>query len=494
MTRLGPQHLAALPPDVARPRYDRGRVSTGIVHIGLGAFHRAHQAVYTDDVLARDGGGSWGICGVCPRHAAVRDALAPQDGLYTAVERDAAGDRLRVVGALTEVLVAPEDPPAAVARLADPAVRIVSLTVTEKGYSRGPDGGLDEGHPDLAHDLNHPARPRSAIGLVAEGLARRRGAGVAPFTVLCCDNLPRNGDTVRRLVLAFAGARDPALARWIGDAVAFPNTMVDRIVPATTDADRAAVADRLGLTDAWPVVCEPFRQWVVEDRFPAGRPAWHAAGAELVADVAPYEAMKLRLLNASHSALAYLGALVGFETIAEAVADPDLHGFVAALMAEEAAPTLAAPPGTDLAAYRASVLRRFANPALGHRTAQVAMDGSQKLPVRLLGTVRDRVAAGAPCRRLALAVAAWMRYVAGSDGPGRSEDLRDPLAGRLRAAAASAGPDPDRLARALLSVRAVFGDDLPRARPFVTAVIDGLRSLDRLGARAAAAACTAGRK
>jgi fructuronate reductase len=330
-------------------------------------------------------------------------------------------------------------------------------------------------------------RPRSAIGLLAAGLAQRRAAGDAPFTVLCCDNLPRNGDTVRRLVLDFAGARDRALADWIGDAVAFPNTMVDRIVPATTDADRAAVAARLGLTDAWPVVCEPFRQWVVEDRFPAGRPAWEAAGAELVADVAPYEAMKLRLLNASHSALAYLGGLAGFGTIAEAVADPALHRFVAALMAEEAAPTLAVPAGTDPDAYRASVLHRFANPALGHRTAQVAMDGSQKLPVRLLGTVRDRLAAGAPCPRLALVVAAWMRHVAGPDDRGRPLDLHDPLAGPLRAHAASAGPDPARLAGALLGVRAVFGDDLPRAAPFVAAVTDGLRRLDRLGARRAAA-------
>ncbi len=487
MTRLSPEHLAALPPDVTGPGYDRRRVGVGIVHLGLGAFHRAHQAVYTDAVLARDGGGPWGICGVCPRRPAVRDALVPQDGLYTVVERDAAGDRLRVVGAVREILVAPEDPAAVVARLADPAVRIVSLTVTEKGYPRTADGGFDEHHPDIAHDLGEPERPRSVVGLLAAGLARRRATGQAPFTVLCCDNLPRNGDTVRRLVVALAAGRDPALARWIRDSVAFPDTMVDRIVPATTDADRAAVAARLGLADAWPVVGEPFRQWVIEDRFPAGRPAWEAAGAELVADVAPYEAMKLRLLNASHSALAWLGCLAGHATIAEAVADPELRQFVAALMEEEVAPTLRQPPGIDLVAYRAAVLQRFANPALGHRTAQVAMDGSQKLPVRVLGTVRDRLAAGAPCDRLALVAAAWMRCIAGTDDRGRAIEISDPLADRLRRAADAAGPDPARLARALLGIAAVFGDDLPRAAPFVAAVTAGLERLFRSGARQAAA-------
>ena len=369
------------------------------------------------------------------------EALAPQDGLYTVAVRSGAGERLRVIGSVRRLLVAPDDPAALLDAMTDPAVRIVSLTVTEKGYCHDPaTGDLNPDHPDIAADLADPASPRSAPGVLVEALRRRRAAGRQPFTVLCCDNLPENGRTVGRVLAQFAGLRDPALGRWVEDAVAFPSTMVDRIVPATCDADRAAVAVRLGVSDAWPVMTEPFTQWVIEDRFGDGRPRFEDAGAELVADVAPYELMKLRLLNGSHSTLAYLGYLAGHETVSDVMADPSFVRLVQGLMDEEVTPTLRVPPGADLAGYKRSLLERFANPALKHRTWQIAMDGSQKLPQRLLGAVRDRLAAGQPVPRLALGVAAWMRYAAGTDERGRPIDVRDPLAQRLRGLADAAGP------------------------------------------------------
>jgi fructuronate reductase len=489
-TRLTPASLDQLPGEVARPAYDRARLPVGIVHLGLGAFHRAHQAVYTEDALA-EAFGPFGICGVSLRSAAVRDPLAPQEGLYTVAEQSATGARLRVIGCLKEILVGPEDPAAVAERIADPAVAIISLTVTEKGYCHDPaTGALAAGHPDIRHDLAHPERPRSVLGTLVLGLDRRRLRGMAPPTVLCCDNLPSNGRTLRGVALAFAALRDDALARWIEAEVAFPCTMVDRIVPATTDQDVRTIATRLGLHDAAPVLCEPFRQWVIEDRFVAPRPAWERVGGELVADVAPYEEMKLRLLNGSHSALAYLGGLAGFEHIADVMQEADFRAFMRRMMADEVAPTLAV--ATDLAAYQASLLERFANPAIRHRTAQIASDGSQKLPQRLLGPIRDQLRAGGPIRHLSLAVAAWMRHAAGRDEQGRTIALADPLAGRLRTIAAGAGSDPAALAAGFLALREVFGDDLPREQRFTAAVTAWLDSLLAKGARATVAECIAG--
>ena len=489
-TRLTPASLDQLPGEVARPAYDRTRLPVGIVHLGLGAFHRAHQAVYTEDALA-GAFGPFGICGVSLRHAAARDRLAAQEGLYTVAEKSAAGLRLRMIGCLKEILVGPEDPAAVAERIADPAVAIVSLTVTEKGYCHDPaTGALAAGHPDIRHDLAHPERPRSALGTLIAGLDRRRLRGLAPPTVLCCDNLPSNGRTLKGVALAFAALRDDALARWIEAEVAFPCTMVDRIVPATTDRDVRSIAARLGLHDAAPVLCEPFRQWVIEDRFVASRPAWEQVGAEFVADTAPYEEMKLRLLNGSHSALAYLGGLAGFEHIADVMRDAAFRDFMRRMMAEEVAPTLAAP--ADLAAYQASLLERFANPAIRHRTAQIASDGSQKLPQRLLGPIRDQLCAGGPIRHLTLAVAAWMRHAAGRDDQGRTIALADPLAGRFRAITARAGSDPAALAPGFLALSEIFGDDLPREERFTAAVTGWLGTLIAQGARAAVAECIAG--
>ncbi|MGH6921769.1 MAG: mannitol dehydrogenase family protein, partial [Geminicoccaceae bacterium] len=372
------------------------------------------------------------------RRPETRDGLAPQDGLYTVAERDGGGARLQVIGCLRQLLVAPEDPGAVIERIASPATAIVSLTVTEKGYCHDPASGLlDWTHADIVHDLAEPERPRSAVGMLVAGLARRNRQ-TAP-TIMSCDNLPANGRTLRGLVIELAARRDAALARWIEAEVAFPCSMVDRIVPATTADDIAQIDAALTVHDAAPVVCEPFRQWVIEDHFAAPRPAWELAGAELVAEVAPYEEMKLRLLNGSHSAIAYLGCLAGFEHVFEVMAAPDFAAFVRRMMAE-VAPTLHVP--SDLGAYQASLLARFANPALAHRTSQIAMDGSQKLPQRLLGTIRDRLCAGATIDHLCLAVAGWIRYASGRDEQGRAIAVADPLARRFAAISAAAGSDP----------------------------------------------------
>ena len=373
--------------------------------------------------------------------------------------------------------------------MADPACRIVSLTVTEKGYCHHPaTGRLDAAHPDIIHDLANPAAPRSAVGLIVAALARRRAAGSAPFTVLCCDNLPHNGRLLAGLVADFAALRDDALAGWIAANVAFPSTMVDRIVPAATEADIADAAEAIGLFDAAPVSHEPFRQWVIEDRFVDGaRPAWERAGAQMVADVAPYEHMKLRLLNGAHSALAYLGYLAGHETIPDTVADPVFARYVDRLWAEEIIPVVPPPPGVDLADYAAQLHARFANAAIRHRTWQIAMDGSQKLPQRLLSTIRERLARGLPIPLLALAVAAWVRYVGGIDEAGREIDVRDPLARQLRETLAQAGGDPAQQVDAILRMQAVFDTDLPQSDAFRSAVLAASVRLAK-GARQAVAA------
>lgn len=487
MARLSAASVGALPGPVARPRYDRAAVTAGIVHLGLGAFHRAHQAVMTEACLAA-GARDWGIVAASLRSPETRDALAPQDGLYAVAIREDATETLQVVGALRGLHVAPEDPQALLRAMCDPAVRIASLTVTEKGYCHDPaTGTLDEAHPDIRHDLAHPEAPHSAPGFLVEALRRRHAAGVAPFTVLCCDNLPANGATVGRVAARLGALRDADLGAWIAGEVAFPCTMVDRIVPATTAEDRARVAAALGVEDAWPVVGERFAQWVIEDRFPTGRPDWAIGGATFATDVAPFELMKLRMLNGAHSALAYLGYLAGHETVAEASNDPVFADYLGRLWAE-IAPAVPAPPGVGTMDYARSLLARFRNRALRHRTWQIAMDGSQKLPQRLLGTVRERRAAGAPIAHLALAVAAWVRFVGGVDEAGRPIDVRDPLAVPLRAALDAAGPEPAMRVAAGLGFGAVFGADLPRDPGFTAAVTEAYGRLAALGARAAAEA------
>jgi len=489
-------------PAAYRPAIDPRQRRVRIVHLGIGAFHRAHQAYYTEE------SGDWGSCGVTQRSPRVAEQLAPQDCLYTLLVRDSADARPQVIGAVREVLFGGGDPAAVAARIADPEVSIVSLTVSEKGYRYDPATRrlrLDD--PEIAADLvGRP--PRTVIGQLTAGLAARfeagGAAGAGPLTVVCCDNLPSNGPTVRGLVLDFARAwarararagagGSAALADWIGERIAFPATMVDRIAPATTDADLADVAALLGERDLAAVVAEPFTQWVIEDSFAGPRPAWELAGAQLVPDVAPYEKVKLRMLNGTHSAVAYLGGLAGHEFIAEAVADDVLAGCAQRLMAADIAPTLTAPPDMDLGDYAAQVLRRFGNTALRYRCAQVAMDGSQKLPYRLRDTTADRLAAGAIPVWATLAFAAWMRHVwTQRADDGRPFPVDDPLADVFRDRLAGAGVAGDsagqagRVAGALLGIGAVFGE-LAESAVFRELVTELLGRLARDGARRTAA-------
>jgi fructuronate reductase len=478
MKRLSQATLSEVRAPVERAR-SRPR-GVGIVHLGLGAFHRAHEALYTDEV----DNARFGICGVSLKTPGARDALAPQDGLYTVVEKAPGGVRRRVVGSILEARFLGEERHEIHQRLVSPDTAIVSLTITEKGYGHDPaSGALDVAHPEIAHDVAQPDRPVSAIGLIVAALDARRASHGRPLTVLTCDNLPRNGPLVRGLATAYAQLRDPSLAHWIERNVTFPATMVDRIVPATTPADVEANDVTLGVHDAGVVVCEPFRQWVIEDAFVCGRPPWERAGAQLVADVAPFEAMKLRLLNGSHSAFAYLGYLAGHELIYQVAAIPAFVAYMRALMAE-VSPTLAVPAGVDLAAYRDALAERFANPALPHRTRQIAMDGSQKLPQRLLGTVRDNLAANRPIDALALAVAGWMRYAAGVDEAGGAIEVQDPLAREFARIAEANGRDADALVRGFSSLGQVFGDDLPRDPRFTGPVSRALAQLLSEGAAA----------
>lgn len=405
--RLSLAALPALPAAVARPDYAPEHVRIGIVHFGPGAFHRAHQAAYIDALLADHP--DWGICAVSLHSAEARDALRPQDGLYT-LALLGAPERLRVIGAIREWLCAPQEPDAVLARLADPAVRLVTLTVTEKGYALAGDG-LDLAHPEIAHDLAAPEAPRSAVGYLAAGLRARWRRGVAPYTVLSCDNLAGNGLRLRRAVLQYAQRIDAALAAWIAAEAAFPCSMVDSITPATDDALRTRVEDALGCADAWPVQREPYAQWVVEDRFCNARPPFERVGVTLSRDIAGYDRAKLRLLNGAHSALAYLGSLLALETVADAMAEPVLAAFVERLMRGSIAAVTVLPEGLDADAYIDAILGRFRNPAIRHRLAQIAWDGSQKLPVRLFGTIADALEVGRPIGPLCLVVAGWMQFV-----------------------------------------------------------------------------------
>ena len=481
--RLSRTILDRLPPAIERPAYDRAAVTPGIVHIGLGAFCRAHLATYTDDVLAT-GETGWGIVGVDPLSPAIRDALKPQDGLYTLLVREDGRDSLRVVGSFLDAMATADQLDEALALMSTPEIRIVTLTVTEKGYCQdAATGSLDEMHPLIRADLAAPEAPRSVPGLLAEAIRRRRAAGLAPFTVLVCDNLAQNGIKVRGIVIRYAELRDPELAAYIAEHVSFPCTMVDRITPATQDADRATVDAALGCRDAWPVVSEPFKQWVIEDRFPLGRPAWEKAGAILVDDVHPFELMKLRCLNGAHSLLAYLSVVAGIETIADAMADPHLPAVMRRLWAEDLIPTLPPVPGTDIPAYTAALEARFRNPGIRHRTIQISSDGSQKLPPRLLEPARELFAAGRIPAVIPLAVAAWMRFLLEVDEAGNAYKVADPLAGALTGIARAHRDDPAALADALFAIGDVFAPELVAEAAFRTAVVAWLESLMTAGVR-----------
>jgi fructuronate reductase len=396
------------------------------VHFGPGAFHRAHQAWFFESMLAHDP--RWGISAVSLRSTDVRDALAPQDHLYTIAIRDEVIS-YQVIGALRELFVAPENPEAVLARLCAPTTHLVTITVTEKGYCLAADGSLDLTHPDIQRDLKNPRAPGSVVGFLTEGLRRRRDSGLPPFTVISCDNLVDNGARLARATAQFASTSDRGFARWIEGEVRFPRTMVDSITPATTDALKDSVADALGVRDRWPVQREAFVQWVIEDVFRHESPDWQRAGVTLTNDVAGYDRAKLRLLNGAHSTLAYVGSLAGYVTVADAMKDDELRAFVQTLMVEDILPTLTAPRGLDLRTYVDAILRRFRNPNMHHELAQIAWDGSQKLPFRILGTVRDALAAGRSIDRLCVPLAAWMQFV--RQAAARGERVKDPLAAQL---------------------------------------------------------------
>jgi fructuronate reductase len=457
----------------------------GIVHLGLGAFHRAHQAIFTQRALAV-APGPWAISGVSLRSAAVRDALRPQDCLYTLIENDGVEERASVVGVIREALFAPEEGEILLARIAVPSTRIVTLTVTEKGYCHNPaTGEIDPNHPNIQADLRDGSLPRSTLGWLVQGLMHRRAAHAGGVTVLCCDNMASNGRTLHQLVRQLAEHLDRDLAAWIEDHARFPSSMVDRIVPAATTASLDHAASLLGLRDEAAVHAEAFVQWVIEDDFAAGRPAWEAAGVELVKDVRPYQELKLRLLNGAHSAIAYLGALLGKPFVADVMADPELARFVKRLMLEDIAPLTPAPFGFDVEAYVRALLQRFANGSLQHRTLQIAMDGSQKIPVRWLPVLREARRCGSPVPHLVTALAVWFRFLTGRDESGRDLPLDDPLAARLRAAIAPAAADPAALVRAVLAVEEVFGPDLRRDDALEEELTTVSARIARAGARAA---------
>ena len=466
---------------VAVPRYDRRALTPAVVHLSVGSFHRSHQAPRFDE-LARRGHTGWGVTGVGLRSRDMADALRPQDGLYTVVERGADVDRPRVVGVMTRYLFAPDDPRRVVAALADPQTRLVTLTMTGLGYHvDATTGRFDPDHPEIAADLADPGAPRSALGLLVAGLDTRRRRRRGPFTVLSCDNLPANGQVARQAVVAFARLRDEGLARWIEEHVAFPSSMVDRITPRTTDADRERLAREFGVLDRWPVMTEPFTDWVVEDEFSAERPPLDEVGVRFVSDVRPYALTKTRLLNASHLMLGALGRLAGLATMDEVMAEPSLRSYADALMGVEIAPSLPA-LDVDLDAYRRSVLERLSNPTLQDQVARLCRDASAKIPRHVVPSVLAAREEARAHPLLTLAVAALCRQLRGVDDLGRPFALDDPLAARLHALAIAGGTDP----RPLLSEGAVFGP-LGQDDDFVGDVERALEALALDGTRATVA-------
>ncbi|WP_288336125.1 mannitol dehydrogenase family protein [uncultured Gordonia sp.] len=467
--------------DVPTPRYDRSSVTAGIVHFGVGGFHRAHQAFYLDQLLASDP--SWGICGVGvrPADARMRDALVPQDGLYTLTLKHPDGAvETSVIGSIVEYLYAPDDPEAVLERLADPAVRIVSLTVTEGGYNfSAATGEFDADNPDIVADLTGNAAPTTVFGLVVEGLARRRERGVPSFTVMSCDNIAGNGHMAHSTFLAYARLRDPELAAWIDEHTRFPNSMVDRITPATPAELAGEVAERTGIADAWPVVAEPFTQWVLEDNFSCDRPALENVGVQVVADVTPYELMKLRLLNAGHQALCYFAHLLGYRYVHDAAVDPDLRELLRRYMSEEGKPTLAPLPDVDVDAYIDTLLERFGNPAIADTIARLCQDSSNRIPKWLVPVIRDRLAQDGSVRLAAAVVAGWTRYAEGVDEHGNAITVDDPLADRLVPLAQRSRTEP----LAFLSETSLFGD-LAEDESFTEPYRWALESLRSKGTRA----------
>jgi Mannitol-1-phosphate/altronate dehydrogenases len=484
MTRLNQYTLDSVPADVQKPGYDFLQVKPGIIHIGIGAFHRAHQAVFTDRVLEQFGG-DWGIIGGDLRSGRVRDQLDPQNGLYSVVVRDNDEKHIQIVGSVVSECVGPEYPAHVVEMLADDKIKIISMTVTEKGYCHDPATGcLNVRHPHIQHDLKNIDSPKSTPGYIVAALKKRMENGVKSPTLLSCDNLPNNGKVLEKVILHFAGLHDKNLEAWIKANTTFPCTMVDRIVPATTEEDLSALEEHLGMRDEGMVTTEPFIQWVIEDNFCNGRPPWEKVGALMVEDVEVFEHMKLRLLNGSHSLLAYLGYLAGCETVSDVMAEPAFVKLCEIFMDREAGQTIAPPADFDIAEYKRQLRDRFANRGLKHRTWQIAMDGSQKVPQRWLDTLRDQLRGDGNIDVICLGVAAWIRYVSGVDEQGAAIDVRDPLASKLRKLCEANIGNPAALVKSIVGIPQVFGQDLPGNTIFIKGVTHWLERLCELGALA----------
>ena len=483
VTGLREQTLGELPQRVAVPRYDRSTLVPSVVHIGVGGFHRAHQALYFDDLAAR-GETGWGVVGVGLHRPEMGEVLGAQDGLFTVVERGAHGQSARVVGSVVHYLYAPSDPERVVRTLADPRTRLVTLTVTGGGYLVDEDGDLQADDHDVQHDLEHPEAPRSMVGFLVEALRLRRERGTGPFTVLSCDNLPDSGAAARTAVVSFARLRDRDLAGWIDEQVTFPTSMVDRITPETSPQARDEIEAEFGVPDRWPVITEPFRQWVVEDDFCAGRPPLEQVGVQFVRDVSPYKVVKARMLNGGHSALGYLGTLLGHRTTAEAMRDGDVRAVLDRMLAEEVLPLLPCPPRMDLEDYRRTTMERFANPAIGDSLARLCRRGSTKVPTYLLPSLHEAIERGTPRRLLLLSLAAWMRYLRGTDLAGQPVEVEDARAEALRSLARRGLDDP----RPLLGARSVFGA-LADHPAVVAELAEALRVLSQEGLASALARC-----
>jgi mannitol 2-dehydrogenase len=481
LTPLASATLDALAVPV--PSYDRSAVSAGIVHFGVGGFHRAHQAMYLDRLMEQGAALEWGICGVgvMASDARMRDVMANQDCLYTLVVKDPDGGwQPKVIGSIVQYLYAPDDPDAVIEKMADPGTRIVSLTVTEGGYNFSPvTGEFDAQNPAVQADLQPGAVPATTFGLITEALLRRRERGIEPFTVMSCDNIPGNGHMAQQVFGAFAALRDPELGEWVRENVRFPNSMVDRITPVTTDADRVEIAERFGLQDGWPVVCEPFTQWVLEDSFSLGRPPLERVGVQVVDDVEPYELMKLRLLNASHQALCYFGYLAGYRLVHEVAQDPLFATFLLDYMDREATPTLPPVPGIDLDAYKRQLIERFSNDAVRDTVARLCAESSDRIPKWLLPVVRANLQAGGEIRLSAAIVASWARYAEGVDEQGDPITVVDRLADQLTTTAHRQREDP----LAFIADRTLFGDLVNEPR-FTEAYTQVLSSLHERGSRA----------
>jgi mannitol 2-dehydrogenase len=483
MLPLNASILTSPPAGLAVPSYDRSALRAGIVHFGVGGFHRAHQAMYLDRLMTEGKALDWAVCGVgvMPADRRMQQVLDRQDGLYTLVVKAPDGSLdARVIGSIVEYLYAPDDPEAVIAKMASPEVRIVSLTVTEGGYNfHAVTGEFMADNPDVRHDLAPGAAPRTTFGLITAAIERRRAQGVPPFTVMSCDNIQGNGDVARRSLVAYARLRDPALASHVAENVHFPNSMVDRITPVTTDDDREYVRRQFGVDDGWPVVCEPFTQWALEDSFVAGRPPFEDAGVQVVPDVEPYELMKLRLLNASHQALCYFGYLSGYRLVHDAAQDPLFARFLLGYMSREATPTLAPVPGVDLREYQHQLIDRFSNAQVRDTVARLCAESSDRIPKWLLPVIRHNLESGGDILLSTAVVASWARYAEGVDEQGQPIEVVDRLRDTLMAAAGRQQDEP----LAFIANREVFGDLVDNER-FVLAYRSVLSSLHHKGAKA----------